>query len=401
MVGQFSLAMAMTYPVALFANLQLRTLYVNDFDGRYPFASLLGLRFVLCGIALVVILTICEVTGQSLRMTVATLFVEGAMLVDCISESYYGLCQCDERMDRIARSVLFRSMLCLLLFGLCLYFTHSLVWSTGGLLVGRAFILLIYDASLKTFAISETALSRVATHTRPRLNTLLDRLRPQWNPRLQLSMAGAAAPIGALSLITSLNINIPRYVIERYLGLRELGIYSALNYLPQAGLMIATALGFATFARLSRMYATGDVAGIHRLVLKTAGLAAGLGVVGFVVVLGAGRQLLTILYRPEYANRSDVLLWLVAVAAVACLATCFGCATTAMSQYGRSLLVTLIVSVVSTAASFIFIPRFGLCGAGCAALLSISVQFVGTAGLAYYALARRAQQIFTEAQILL
>jgi len=91
---------------------------------------------------------------------------------------------------------------------------------------------------------------------------------------------------------------------------------------------------------------------------------------GILVTAFAGRQMLTLLYRPEYAAHTDVFLWLAVVAAVQYAGGGLSVAATAMRLFsvqapiqGISLMVTIGVLAVS-------VPRWGLVGAAWALLAS-------------------------------
>lgn len=386
MIGQYALALAVAYPITLLANLQLRTLFVTDHQTKYPFGEMLGLRLVLSAAAVLAILVTCKIAAYGGPATSLALIIGVAQLVDCISENYYGICQRHERLDRIARSQMLRSILSFFALALAMYYTGNLLWGAAGFVLGRLLVLLGYDAGRDTFTLAGTYSDRHGTSFRH--PSYWERIRPRWNFRKQLEMVWVAFPLGAASVLVSLNGNMPRYVIERYLGPHELGIYAALNYIPAAGLMIAIALGNAVFARLSKLYFTGDLPGFTRVLIKSATICAGLGIAGLLASAVAGRQVLTLLYRPEYAERSDLLLLLMAVGAVGCLASCLGCAITATSQFRAQVALFLVVTTSSVVACFLLIPRRGLHGAALAALVSMSVQLLGTAFLIYRAMVK-------------
>jgi len=179
--------------------------------------------------------------------------------------------------------------------------------------------------------------------------------------------------------------------LEREVGVRALGIFAALNYLPQAGLLVAVALGVTAYPRWAALYFDGDIAGFKRLLGKVAGICFGMGVAGVLVTAVAGRDILTILYRPEYAEKADLLLWLVAIAAVASPASALGCALTATSRFYVQIPLFLFVLGVSVVSCVLFVPHWGLYGAAFAGLASMLAQTGGTALLLHRALLSRAR----------
>ena len=394
MVGQFALALAVAFPITFIANLQLRVLFVTDQSSKYPFGQILGLRLMLSALAALVLLVTCKIAGYSNQTFALTLIVAAAQLIDCLSESYYGIAQRHERMDRIARSQIWRSLLGLTLLIIAVHYTGNLLLGAAGLVLGRAVMLFAYDAAPRTFRLSAqlTADDTNARRAGRACVSFLERIRPYWNLRNQLRMAWIALPLGAASMLISLNANMPRYFIQHFHGSRDLGIYSALSYIPVGCIMTATALGQAVFARLSRFYFFRQNHDFVGLMSKSASFCGSVGGAVLLVSAIAGHKLLAMLYGPEYAEHTTLLLWLVAGAAVGCVAASFGCAMTATQHFKEQVPLLLVVLVTSVIACFILIPRWGLRGAAIAALISMTVQMIGAGSVVYYALRKQGKQ---------
>jgi len=387
MVGHYAYAAAIAFPVSLVANLSLRAIFVNDFAGRFSFARMLGARYLLVSVAMLVLIVIAALNRANAEKSAAVLIVGAAMLLDSVSDSYYSLVQKYDRMDRMARSQMLRSVLSCASVASILYVTRNLVYAVCGMLVARSITLLAYDSAPEAFRIG--AVGSEGREDLPDARSLRRRFAPEWDFRSHMSMIWLALPLGFVNVLVSFNSNIPRYIIEHYLGPRELGIYSALSYIPQAAIMISTTLASVTFARLSKFYFHHDVRAFRRLLGKNVLICAGLGVAAIAVSLVAGRQILSILYRPEYAEHWDLLIWLVATGGVACVAACVGSASVAASQFRQQIPLFLAVTGVSAGLSFLLIPRLGLYGAAIAGLASMIVQFAGAWLIVLRALARR------------
>ncbi len=104
-------------------------------------------------------------------------------------------------------------------------------------------------------------------------------------------------------LLTSLNSNIPSYFIKHSLGERDLGIFTVIGFVISVGNMAVVSLGQSAFTRLARSYATGNFVTFSSLLAKLLAVGATLGICGMIVSKWAGREILTLLFRPEYAER--------------------------------------------------------------------------------------------------
>jgi O-antigen/teichoic acid export membrane protein len=384
MVGQFALAVAVAFPITYLANLQLRVIFVTDLQGKYPASQMLGLRLMLAAVAIIGALLACGIAKYGAPMTRVVIAVAAAQLVDCISENYYAIAQRRDRMDRIARSQMLRSAASITSLAITIFYTRSVFWGVVAYAAGRLVILLVYDAGRGTYAQPDST-SAVGSYA--------DRIRPRWNLSNQMGMVWTALPLGFVSVLGSLNGNMPRYFIEHSFGAHDLGIFSALNYIPAAALMVATALGYAVFARLSRLYFVGDIAGYKSVLAKATAVCGGLGIAGLLGAAVLGKQVLTLLYRPEYAEHIDLLLLLMGVGAVGCVASCLGCAMSAASQFRVQVPLFLVVTASSGIGCYFLVPARGLFGAAFASLIAMCVQLVGTAIVIHRALNRRAREL--------
>jgi O-antigen/teichoic acid export membrane protein len=185
-------------------------------------------------------------------------------------------------------------------------------------------------------------------------------------------------PLGLVMLLISLNDNIPRYFVEGYCGERELGIFGALVYLMVAGTMLVNALGESSVARLARFYAAGELAAFRQLIFKLTLMGAALGIAA---VLGAwliGRPFLALLYQPEYAEYTDVLLLL------AILSYGLGAAR----YYRIQVPIFLAVCLAITGACALWIPQYQLHGAAYALIVGACVRLVLTLFALRHALRR-------------
>lgn len=179
-------------------------------------------------------------------------------------------------------------------------------------------------------------------------------------------------------LLISLQTNIPRYFIDHYLGVGEVGVFAALAYFLAAGNIVTEAVGQSVTPRLAHLYQNGELAKSRKLLFQLLVLGATGG--GLAVALGyaAGPQVLTVLYRPEYAKYMDVFLVLLLSAAPTYVASFFGYAMTAARIFWLQLPLSLLSTGTVAAACIFFIPRRGLMGAAEAVLVLSLVRLVAT-----------------------
>ncbi|MBW4592661.1 MAG: oligosaccharide flippase family protein [Brasilonema angustatum HA4187-MV1] len=366
MVGHFTLGLAVTAPVILFSNLNLRAIQATDAKQQYCFADYLGLRLLTTILSLLVIAGLTVAGGYNGETAQVILIIGLAKSIESISDVFYGLLQQHEQMDRIAKSMIVKGLLSLIALGIGVYLTKSIVWGAIALTLAWLLILLSYDISSgKLIAASQR--------------------KPRWDIAKLMKLAGVGLPLGFVMMLISLNTNIPRYFIEQTLGHRELGIFAAIGYLQVTGTTVVSALGQSASPRLARYYATKDILMFRNLLLKLVGIGAVLGVTGVVMAMVAGQQILTLLYKPEYAQHADIFVWLMVSAGIGYIASFLGYGMTAAQYYRTQLPLFILVTGVIAVSSFYLIEPYKLQGAALVFAIGAIAQLIGSLAVVIYA----------------
>lgn len=374
MVGELALGYAVTAPLFLLAGLQLRSSQATDTGGRYRLEDYFAVKATGMAVALLATVAVVLTSGYSVHATLVVLAIAASKAIEGMSDLYYGAFQRDERMAPIAVSLMVRG-------GLSVVTVAAVLWAGGGLV-------LAVTAMAAAWALVLLAYDRRAAHGRgpgPRAQ--------RKGGRVDLAAAGEIAlrcvPLGLVMMLISLQINLPRYEIERRFGAAELGIYAAVSSLLAAGNVIIAALGQSATPRLARYHLHGDVAEFRRLVAKLTAVAAALGGAALAVSVVAGEPLLQLVFGSRYAARGDVLSWLMAAGLVSYVTSILGYALTAARGFAVQLPVFSAATLLCAAACAWLVPAHGLVGAAYAWGATLLVELVALAALLERALRAR------------
>jgi O-antigen/teichoic acid export membrane protein len=355
LVGAFVFALAVTAPIMLLCNLGLGFLLATDASAEYHFGHYLGLRLLTtaCGLAAVLALGLTV-----FRATAGVILLVGlAKAFESVSEICHGCLQRHERIDRVARSMILRSFLTLGCFAGVLAATGSLPLALAALASVWLAVLIGYDL---------VSVARTAGPV----------LRPCWDLPMLGRLAWLAAPLAFATTVNCVSLNVPRYFIEPWLGTRSLGLYAAAASLMEIGNLGVRALAQAANPRLAVYHASGDRSAFRALLFRLAGLAAAGGLVGIVLALALGRQVLTFLYTAEYGEQQDVLVWLAVAAAIGYVCSFLDSAMVASRRLNVQAPLFGGLLLLKAAACWAFIGRYGLVGAAWANVLTALVQGV-------------------------
>ena len=369
LVGQYALGLAIVYPVMMLTNMQIRAVMTSGARQQTHFGDYLSLRLLTTSLALVIIFAITQVLGYRGDLTAVALMVGVAYGIETISDVYYARLQLHDKMAEISKSLIARAVLSVLGLAIATYMSGSVLWGMAGVALARAIVFIAYDISESTHGLAR----------QPNCFFRTKALTPRFNLKVQGELLWLSFPLGIVVLLTSLNSNAPSYFIQHALGERDLGIFSAMGFMISVGNMAVVSLGQSAFTRLARSYADGNLIAFGSLLGKLLAFGAMLGMSGMAVSKLAGREILTILFRPEYAERADILPWFIAAGGVLFMAQFLGFGMTAAGYYKSQVVLNILANLSLFAACYWFVARQGLLGAIIAMLIAAIVQLAGSA----------------------
>jgi O-antigen/teichoic acid export membrane protein len=292
--------------------------------------------------------------------------------IDAISDIIYGALQQRERMHWIAASMILRSLLGLAAVLVGLLLTNNLIMSMLLSAGVKGLVVLAVDIPLGAQTLAIDAVNAVKQ----------SRFREIWVQACQWNvlrtLAWLSLPLAPTTMLMTLQVTIPRYLIEHWLDAKQLGLFAAQSYLTSAGAIVATALAQAAAPRMAQHYLDGDARGFRRLMWKLAALGGGCGALGVAVAVIFGRPLLSVLYAPEYAQRNDIFIWLMVGAGLTYVSIFLGWGMTAARRLRIQLPLFALIVATMLAAGCVLVPRYGLTGAAMTVVGGALVQVAGS-----------------------
>jgi O-antigen/teichoic acid export membrane protein len=368
MMGQFALGFAVSAPVFLLANLSLRAVLVTDVRGEHWFGDYMALRLITTAAGLIITAGVAGLVGYRWETRAVIVLVGVAKAIEAVADILYGLMQRHERMDLMARSIVMRGVLSVLALGVGVYLTGRVFW--GLVLVAVVLVLASYDL--------------------PTGGRLLGTgIRPRWERVDLVRLTGMSLPLGVTATLLSLSATVPRYFVERFRGEQELGAFIAMTSLVTIGSTVVNALGQSASPRLATYYAAGDSASARRLLMGLIGPGVLLGGAGVVIAVAWGREVLTALYRPEYAEHVVAFALIMVAGAISYVASFLGYAMTAVRLFRVQMPLFAWVVAVALVARAALIPSNGLVGAAQASVATCTANLLGVGAVSVYALGQR------------
>ncbi len=359
MVGQYSLALAITAPVFAFFNLKLDALLATDARNEYPFTDYFRLRLITSSLALTLILCIAFGITNSRMMLLVVLAVGLAKAIESVSEILFGLMQKNERMDYLGQSLMLKGPLTLVCVALLIYSANSLLLGILGMIAVWAVVLTLFDK-----------------HNSLKLLTTDEHVKLPWKLSVLRRLAWFAVPLGIQTMLISLTINTPRYLMAVYHGEAMLGYFTAIAYMYVAGSTISASLQKAVSPRLSIYFARNQRRAFSILLLKLLGIGIAMGSVGVLISSLFGKELLSFFFTPEYSEFVSVLIVMM-IAAIALWTRAFVIAALlAMRLVWVQAYISGICLLANLIACLVLIPDYGAIGAAWSTLISAWLSLI-------------------------
>jgi O-antigen/teichoic acid export membrane protein len=352
-IGQYTIALAVTGPIFMFSKMRLNAIQATDVQDRNRFGDYFGLRLITSFLALLLIGGIAVLGAYSQEVILIICLVAIAKFVESLSDASYGLMQKEERLDLSSRSLMGRGLISLITITIALFFTQSLAVALITQIVVWSSVLWFYDL---------------------RLVRRWQSNRLRFVPSTLSVIFWLALPLGIVSGLSSLSAQVPRYAIELFSGEHELGIFAAITALGYIASMMTLALSRSALPRLSRFYAEGKNKAFIHLILKLMGIGAVLGVLGMFGSVLFGKPFLIIIYTKEYGAYTNVLILTMANIGAIAAFTFLGSGLAAAKRFTIQTVIHTVKLISIVITCLILVPKWGIMGAAWATLIGTFVS---------------------------
>lgn len=358
LVGQFSLGLAITAPIILFSNMQMRNLVATDNSNEYEFSEYLGTRTLLLTLGLITVVLIAIFGPYSMTVSIVIILIGLSKVVESISELTHGFFQKIERMDYAGKSLIYKALSSVMAFSLVFYITNNLNYALIGLIIAWVLRLFTYDLKYTKKYVS---------------------IIPRFNKIQKIIVF--SIPLGFVSILNSLNTNIPRYFLESFGGLEELGYFAAIAYILVAGNLLIRPLSLVAAPRLAVSFQNKNYKRYIKILITLLLGALITGIIILIVVYSFGGFILSLIYDQSYAKYENIFFIIMLGSIISYLTTFINTAIIATQQFKLQPLINFITLISGLIASLLLIPNNGIMGAAYVTVIVFIIQFSGSATL--------------------
>ena len=351
LVGDWALALSITAPIFIFAQLKLRYVVATDVNDEFAWADYIRLRVRSMFIAMLVLLVIVLVAYREAIGLLMLLLALGKG-VEGICDLRYGRQQRDHNLKGVSVALVRRALVILLMGGATLWVTRSAIWTAFAVLLAQ-----VTGLALDLHGAPGTA-GLAWRNTSHRMATLARR----------------TLPLGFASAIGSLQASVPRFALEAHASREAVGVFSLLAYPYLLGGLVVTAVAGVALPRLAGLAVAGAWGAFRRAVATMCIGGAALGAAGVLVALLLGGPVLHVLYPSSYGAFTREFLWVSIAAGCSWSYLFLGTALEALRSYRYQPWIFGISTVVIAAAAASLVPGHGIVGATWAMIAGSAVE---------------------------
>lgn len=355
-LGYYSYALAVTAPIFLLSNLQLRPLLVADLNTSksFSFSQYFSLRIIT--IVLAIVVSLFFISGNTTFSIVVLTLVVLIKASEAFSDIIYAYYNASKKTTFISKSLTIKSLLVIISSFLVLYFTNNIIYSLIATLCGYILVLIFLDFRKNLDYIKNIK--------------ILDRDFK--------AIVFSGLPLGIAVMLVSLQTNIPRYFLEYYSSIEFVGIYTIFYYFLVIGGIIINSVCQYLSPYFSEYYQTLNTNKLKAIIIQAFFISLILGLIGLLISLPLHKFIIQTIYGDGYVEYSYLLPYIMLAAVFSYLSVVSGYLLTSLKMLKIQMPVFILLAFLTLLYSYVLIPSYGLLGAAYTTILSAATQFLVT-----------------------
>lgn len=347
--GIFSIAFATATIINALGEHSIRIYQVTDTFHKFSFRTYLKSRYILTALMAVAALVMAIIYRQEPMKAFICAAVVAFRIVDDISDVYQGEFQIHHRLDLSSKTMVYRTLLSIIVFALLSFFLKNLAVAIIGLAVTNGIVFLLYDkVQIKKFAASKETEAVPFQSVWPLIKQCL--------------------PLMFATFLNLYIINAPKYAIDNYLNYELQNIFSII-YLPTFTISLLCLFIFKPLLNnLAKCWNQENKKDFCKIMVKlTIFILAATAFIEMVCYF-VGLPILSFIYGVELAAyRTELLILILSGGFMSLSAMLFNALTTMRSQSKLSYCY-LLAALSGLFLSNFFVKKLELMGAAYASL---------------------------------
>lgn len=352
-LGQYAFALSITAPIFMLTNLQLRPLLITDYHGEknYNFEDFFSLRFYSNFIALFIVFFWGVISNSETLLII--MIVAAIKFLEGISDILYAYYNAENKTKLITKSLTIKALGSLLSVFLILFLSKSV--ELGAFSIFIIYFLVLFFIDLKMI--------------KPSLGWF------RFNYLKIKKLAVYSLPLGVAVMLVSLQTNMPRYFIEKYQTIEDVGIFTVFYYFIVIGGIFINSICQYLSPYYASFWNQGDIQKFWLYIKYSWSIAILFALLSFIFVYFFGKYTISLIYGEVFIQHLFVLKLLIFSSLFVYLSVVNGYVLTSLNILKIQVPMFLILILISIISSWLLIPTYGLSGAAWVCCISAFFQF--------------------------
>lgn len=326
----FSIAWSISQLMVIIGTFQIRTYQATDIKGKYNFKQYFYFRIFTIIIMMISSAVYVYARGYNTYKMIIIMIMCAVRAVEALADVYEGWFQQKERLDLAGKSITYKIIITIVVYGIVLFFTKDLLLSSIALLLCYLISFVIYNVRYGSFV------EGIFDGTSTKLS---------WKWVSQLLMEGLPIFVNAF-LVMSI-MNAPKMALDSAIesGLMSDGIQTAFNilFMPASFINLAYIVFRPMITKMAMAWNQGEAKKLVAILMKIEICLLGTGMIILVGSALVGIPILSMIYGIDLTGYGKHLLIIIAGGCFYTFASVFDNALIAMRKH-----YTLIVAYVIT-----------------------------------------------------
>lgn len=353
-VGLYSYFLAILAPFVLFNRFSFSVLLPTQRKFDYSYSVFLKFRNVFNYIFLFVTVVIGIFLNLTLYETICFMIFVAFKYYENKEEFIYAENISESNIKFLAISKILKSIINIVLVVLVIFLYESFMLLILSLLIGQLTIYLLYD---RKFLIYNPEDLKDIKFLNFKNIFLLG---------ISLTLVG---------VISSLNSNVPRYLLEHYHGVKELGVFSTIFYFATITQNIVMTINSSVISNLSKEK-DRSLSSFYKFYGKI--ILFYIGLVSFVMIIlfSFGSEILVLVYGSQFSEYQTAINLLAVQIALMTFYKTFEMALSIFNLYNIQVILQCVAFTSTLIFAFIFIIPYGVIGGFLVIVMSYSLLII-------------------------
>ena len=352
--GVFTIAFStacIIYVIGIYAG---RIYQVTEPDKTITNKEYIVNRIITTVLMIILVIAFCLIRKYTAFKTTIFILLTTYKALEAFSEVIYGILQKNEKLDKVGKSLFFKSIISIILFVLVDYITKNLIIAICAMLIANIMMIIFYD-----FRNSKEYIE----------------INSKANKENVLKIFKLGFYTFIIAFLGMYILNAPKYAIDSYLEDNYQTIFGIIVMPATVIGLVAQFLIHPYLNKILEIYEKRDLKELNKIIMKLILAIIGVGIISSLLAYFLGPEVLGIIYGIDLSLYRVNLLIIIIASTIYTIGVIYSSVLTTVRETFSQFIIYIIISVFALIVSNVFTKVGQIDGAVWAYLAIMALQF--------------------------